>query len=288
MSRKIETVNDFLTQYRWRGQKDPIPYDRYTETTRDTGYYGLYLRLFRFSDQITVEFEGEFKGKSFAVEKSLNWSFNQGLILSVYNHFALQRFLPNYPRLYSAFVTPEELIQIKDVPGILPGTQEINKLPDLVSTAFDYFEQLDGKLRLLSLPKFCIYHRTLIGEEARGEEKDQEQEVEYSYAFDDDVKMEVVGGCIHSSEEVCLTYQENTFSAYQKVRNFLLFIIHLYLCGCLPERYRQLLTGFDGLESLQNSFISIDNYITLTHGFVPEGEEKVYWERYREIIRKAP
>lgn len=281
-NRQINTVNDFLTQYQVRESKEAIPFDRFANEESDTGYYGLFQRLFEFSDTTRVEFKGEFKGLSIQAQVCCNWSFKHGQILSVYNHWALQNLLSDYPKLYTAFVTQKVLIQVTrpircfchnkpegmndyyKFRRITPeGKKAIEERKvDELKTMFDYLERLGGKISFRSLPHFVQYEDGL--------------------AFCDCVKMKVKGGCDYSEKEVCLVYNESEYPAHHKIRNFLLYVIHksLHTCGCIDARYSEILKGMDGLSSLQNTYHSIDDYITYTLG-VPDLS---LWSQYRDIV----
>ena len=260
---RVVTADDFLELSSQRSSTDPIPYCRFACECDDQGYHGLYKRMFVLDPHTTTVQYGNHKGTDIEATIDTRWSFKKGIVLGVYNHWAIQRFIPSYPNLYTAFLTPRALHAITTL--VRPNPDDLT----ILKTVTGYIDRLGSDLKLQSIPQF----RTFSDGEL--------------IAFDWSTVLTITGGCEDTDgANVCTKFtreddDNNKWVEATKVRNFYLLLFSLH---DIPVDIIEQLIPSGMLDGTQRTYFSLSNIITINWDILPD------WETIQRVVlpRSSP
>lgn len=191
----------------------------------------------------TVEF-GRYKGVEIQARIESNWSFNHGIVLGVYNHWAIQSHLTSrgisYPKLFVAFATPGFIHIVTTPPTITVHNM------DTLRTVTRIFEVFGKNLIFNSIPKIATYQDGV--------------------GFDLNCRLLVKDGCEESDAHVCTRFTKGSSldpDYSRRVVNFYLYLInaHKETPGVFDDVVKALILTPDFLLGTQNTYFSIVNII---------------------------
>lgn len=222
---RVKTIEDFLGFY--QGGVIPIVDD--ASESDDTGIYGVYIRHFLLCNrdgckEATLEngmFEGKhvrvdvYRGDSFLrVDKHSRGDLVRGRVQGIYNHWAIQKLVPEYPKVYIAFAHRHEFIRISDARLDLSTEEKLQHAEWTLSKLYQLFDALRGKVAFLSLPGILYY---------------QKKDGTAGIYFRHPENLRVVGGCTTTHAYSCTFETKEISASGDDVRVLLLSMIaHLY------------------------------------------------------------
>ena len=185
----------------------------------DIGMYGVFLRAFyhpHYSGYRSVSElngtqwkidTGRYQGKTIRIDIYPRGDMRNGRARGIYNHWAIQKIVEDYPRIFVAFARREQTFKLSEGRLDLTRQEKYQRIPQTILQLYQLMDQLRGKIDVLALPGILY--------------------TENGIYFRHPEKLRIEGGCDQTSDMVC-TYYTSTVDNKDLRIPFLAMICHLW------------------------------------------------------------